>query len=362
MKKKLTVGVILAVAVVVGAMKLSGDTVTSEIIENASVQASPTLASDIELTETITIVAGGTQVITGVIAAGQIIVDAGDEDVTLVLNGVDITNASGAAIYILEAGDVTVEIADGSVNKLTQTGFDADEDQKAALYSSSDLEIIGGGELVVVSTVADGISSSDDLFLTEGNIVINAADDGIRGKDSVTISGGTITIDSVEDGIKSTNDKDLGRGVLTITDGIITINSGDDAIKAEQEILISGGTINIVSSVEGIEAPVIVIDGGDISLYATDDGINASASDIITSGLSITINGGTVNVEVAAGDTDALDSNEDLYVNGGIVNITTPRSSFDFDGSGSINGGTVTVNGEVITEMPQQRGGGGHGG
>ena len=32
--------------------------------------------------------------------------------------------------------------------------------------------------------------------------------------------------------------------------------------KAEQELSITGGTIDITTSVEGIEAPVIVIDGG----------------------------------------------------------------------------------------------------
>ena len=361
MKKTITT-IFGILCIVVVTMKLSADTATTALIEDATIKASPTLVSDIELTETIAIVDGGSHVVTGLIGDGQIIVQAGEEDVTIVLNGVDITNNSGAAIYVAEAGDVTIEIADGSVNKLTQTGLDAAEDEKATIYSSSDLEFTGTGELIVVSTVADGISSSDDLIFTQGEIIISVADDGIRGKDSLTISGGSITIDAVDDGMKSTNDEDLGRGILTITGGNIIINSGDDAIKAEQEILINGGTINILSSVEGIEAPVIVIDDGDVTLYASDDGINASASDIITNGLSITINGGTINVEVGSGDTDAIDSNGDMYVNGGVINITTPRSSFDFDGSGAINGGTVTVNGEVITEMPRQMGGGRRGG
>ena len=139
------------------------------------------------------------------------------------------------------------------------------------------------------------------------------------------------------DGMKASNDTDLGKGQLVIAGGDITVSSGDDAIKAEQKISITGGTINIKTSVEGIEVPVIVIDDGTITLYASDDGINASASAIITSGLSITINGGTIN-------------------------ITAQVSSFDFDGNGAINDGTVTVNGQGITEMPQQMMGGGGGG
>ncbi len=135
------------------------------------------------------------------------------------------------------------------------------------------------------------------------------------------------------------------------------------AFKAEQKISITGGTITVTSSVEGIEAPIIVIDDGDISVYATDDGINASTSAIITTGLSVTINGGSVYIEVGAGDTDAIDSNGDLWVNGGIIDIIATTSSFDFDGNGAINGGTITVNGQQITEMPtQMMPGGGMGG
>ena len=66
---------------------------------------------------------------------------------------------------------------------------------------------------------------------------------------------------------------------------------------------------------------------------------------------------------MGAGDTDAIDANGDIYVNDGIINITAQTSSFDFDGTGEINGGTVTVNGSVITTMPtQMMGGGGMGG
>ena len=139
----------------------------------------------------------------------------------------------------------------------------------------------------------------------------------------------------------------------------MTIQSGDDGIKSEQKVWITGGTINVAKSVEGIEAPVIIIDGGDITVYASDDGLNASASAITTTGLSITINNGTLAVTVGPGDTDAIDSNGDIVVNGGTITITAPTSSFDFDGTGNINGGTVSVNGQTITTMPTQMMGGG---
>ena len=161
--------------------------------------------------------------------------------------------------------------------------------------------------------------------------------------------------------MKASNDTDLGKGQLTVTGGDITISTGDDAIKAEQKIWITGGTIDIVQSVEGIEAPVIVIDDGDITLAASDDGINASASEIVADGLSITINGGNLAIVMGQGDTDAVDSNGDLTITGGTLDITA-QSAFDFDGAGSLSGGTVTVNGEQITELTNQMMGGPMGG
>ncbi len=335
-------------------------------IETEETVINTDIKTDTSISDTITITEGGEHIISGTILDGQIIVETGDENVTLILNGVDIANSNGAAIYIEEAGDVTIEIADGSTNKLVQTGLDSDEEEKAALYSSSDLEIIGTGDgtLYVQSTVADGISSSDDIIITSGTIVVKSADDGIRGKDSVTIYGGTVTVDASDDGIKSTNTEELGRGILTIAGGIVTVTSGDDALKAEQEIHITGGTVNIPSSVEGIEAPIIVIDDGDITLYASDDGINAAASDIITSGLTITINGGNVTVEVGSGDTDGLDSNGTIVINGGVIKVTNPSigsgpaTAFDSNNGSTFNGGTIYINGEQVDEIPAEQMGG----
>ena len=63
---------------------------------------------------TATISAAGTYRISGTVANGQILVDAGDSAVVqLVLDGVDITNADGAAIAVMSAEKAIVILADG---------------------------------------------------------------------------------------------------------------------------------------------------------------------------------------------------------------------------------------------------------
>ena len=64
------------------------------------------------------------------------------------------------------------------------------------------------------------------------------------------------------------------------------------------------------------------------------------------------INGGDISVEMAQGDTDALDSNGYLYINGGTIDITA-QSAFDYVSGAEFNGGTVTVNGEQVTQISE---------
>jgi hypothetical protein len=74
----------------------------------------------------------------------------------------------------------------------------------------------------------------------------------------------------------------------------------------------------------------------------------------------VEINGGTVSITMASGDTDGIDANGNIYINGGTVNITA-QSPFDYDKEAVHNGGTIIVNGEEIDEITNQFGGEGGG-
>ena len=343
----------------------SGDSNTADVAAAAAlanldddVDWSTLPTQTIELTnDGLSVTEPGTYILSGN-TTGNITVDT-DRYVRLALDGVSINSSTGSALQIDNAKKTVIQLVNDSENSIRDGATRADESIDGAIYSSDDLVFEGEGKLTVEAQFADGIVSKDNLWIKSSDITVTSVDDGIRGKDMLSISGGTITVNAQGDGLKSTNETDAGEGNLVISGGSVTIQSGDDGIKSEQKVWITGGTINVAKSVEGIEAPVIIIDGGDITVYASDDGLNASASAITTTGLSITINNGTLAVTVGPGDTDAIDSNGDIVVNGGTITITAPTSSFDFDGTGNINGGTVSVNGQTITTMPTQMMGGG---
>ncbi len=309
--------------------------------------------------EDITISEAGTYIITGTAENATIIVEAADDaKVQLVLDNVSITNDDSPAIYVKSADKVFVTTAEGSDNTLSVTGTftaDGDTNTDAVIFSKDDLVLNGLGTLTINST-DHGIAAKDDFKATGGTWIINAEGKGIDVNDSVSICGGTFTITAGGDGIHCENDEDLTVGSVYISGGSFTIDAGSDGIQATTTLTINGGDINI-SAEEGLESTSVTINDGTIYIEASDDGINASdkstAVDIL-----IEFYGGDTTIVMGQGDTDAVDSNGYIYVYDGTITITG-MSAFDYERGGAIYGGTVTVNGEQITEMTNQMMGGG---
>ena len=245
----------------------------------------------------------------------------------------DITAKGTAAIYVAEADKVKIELAEGSENSLRSVGAfsdPADDGIDAVIFARDDVTIKGTGALTVESEQGHGIVSKDDLKITGGTITVTAAKKGLCGNDSVEINGGTLRIQAGSDGVHC--------------DTVVTVN---------------GGVLDIRAA-EGIEGTYVEINDGDITISATDDGINAARKSTDYE-VAIVINGGKLSVTMGSGDTDALDSNGSITINGGTVDINA-QFAFDFDTTGTLNGGTVTVNGTQVSSITNAMMGGGFGG
>lgn len=202
---------------------------------------------------TIRITEAGTYVFTGTLTDGRIEVEAGKEDeVELVLNGVDITCRSYAPIRVLQAGNVTIDLAEASVNLLSD-GMDYElEDEEdntdAAIFSKDDLKLKGNGVLSVNGNYKHGIVCKDDLTVKGGTYYIQSKEDGMNANDSITIDGGTFFI-----------------------------TAGDDGMHVDETLTVNGGTITILESYEGLEGHQVIIHDGLIDITASDDGINSNS-------------------------------------------------------------------------------------
>lgn len=353
--------------------------------------SNPTATDGVTVSDgVITITNAGNYKLTGTYE-GQIKVEAADSDmVRLILNNATITNSTGAAINVVEADEVVIYTASGTTNTVSDGSSYSDTasgSPDAAIYSKSDLTLAGEGTLKVEGKYEEGIHTSDGLVIASGTLEVNAANTGIKGKDYVDILDGTITVTATKDGIKATNDTDGNRGWVRLSGGTVNISAGDDGFKAERVLEISGGTLNITQANEGIEAQYINILDGTVNVTSSDDGINASYSTTSTSTESTTATStnqsaqggqtaqgnqsapqapsgtagqapagggqapsGTMGQPPAGGGAggghgtfEVVDAT--INITGGTVTVNTNGDGIDSNGTATLSGGTLIVNG-----------------
>ena len=200
--------------------------------------------------DTITITEEGTYILSGSLTNGQIVVEAENAKVQLVLDNADISCETSAAIYVKAADKVFITTTDGSTNTVCTSGeFEAIDDNNidAAIFSKSDLTLNGAGSLEVTCENGHGIVSKDDLVITSGEYVVDAGKHALSGKDSVRIAGGTFDLTAGRDGIHSENTDEEEKGFVYIENGSFTITSDGDGIDASYVVEIVDGSFDITA-------------------------------------------------------------------------------------------------------------------
>ena len=329
---------------------------TTDLFTERDLAQTPDLSAATTLTVTdgqdVTVTTEGVYVLSGAATDATVIVTATDAKVQLVLSGLSVTNADAPAIYVKDADKVFVTTTGDVGSALGVTGAfvpDGETDLDAVIWSASDLTLNGTGTLALSAAQGHGVVCKDDLAVTGGTYDVTSGSHGLKAHDSVCVCGGSLTIDAGSDGIHA-EDADDATGFVYVSGGDLSITAASQGIRATTVVMIDDGTLD-VSAAEGIEATYVQVNGGTIAIAASDDGVNATANSQAL-GVVAEFNGGDVTIQTGAGDTDAVDANGSIYVNGGTLTITSSTSAFDYDQTGVISGGTVTVNGEQVTEMP----------
>lgn len=334
--------------------------------------------------QTVTITEEGTYVFSGTLSEGQIVVDADDAKVQIVLDNVDITCASSAAVYVKSAEKVFVTLAEGSQNTLRNTDEYVtidDNNIDAVIFSKSDLTLNGTGSLTIVSAEGHGIVSKDDLKITGGTYDITAAGHALSGKDSVRIADGTFILTAEKDGIHAENADDEEKGYIYIADGDFTITSDGDGMDASNIVQIEDGTFDITAGggaanslkthesdmpggpgdgmpqngerPDGEDMPEMGErpDGanmpekgekpdGEIMPQDTTTDESGTSTKGIKAGGGMYLNGGTYQIDSA---DDSIHSNANITIADGTYTLATGDDGVHADDALIVNGGTITV-------------------
>lgn len=290
----------------------------------------------------VTITKGGTYLLSGTSEDGSLSVKVTEEeDVVLILNGLDLTSKSTSAIKVYEADKVVLTLVSGTKNILRdgENYEEEDLDPNGAIYSKADLTINGEGELLVYGNYAHGIVSKDDFKMVSGEVTVYAKEDGIKGKDLVAVKDGTLYIEAGSDGIQSTNDEDPEKGIVLLENGSITISSGNDGIQAETVLEIREGTY-------------VLTTGGGSSIVSTSDNwgnwgpssqVEEESSDSakgLKAGTALNILGGTFDI---SSSDDAVHSNGNILVKNGVLSISSGDDGIHADDTVEIAGGEIYI-------------------
>ena len=303
----------------------------------------------------VSITAAGTYVFSGNCDNGSITVKKGVTGVTIVLNGLTLTNDDSAAITLNKTAEASLIAAAGTTNTVADTEGSNDENAAVKVKSGAALAIGGTGTLTVDGNAKNGIKGAADAVITvaEVKLNINAADDGLSCDDELTIAGGTLSITAGGDAVKASpdtgdteNPDTTSLGNVTISGGTLTLNATEDGIQADGDLTISGGTFHVKTngghttaftddsaSCKGFKAGgALTVTGGTLTVDSADDALHANAD--------VSITGGTLTL--ATGD-DAVHADNDLVIGTkGASSTSTPRINITASYEG-LEGTTVTV-------------------
>ena len=300
----------------------------------------------------ISIVKGGTYLITGTLSDGNVVVNAPDEEVVLVLDQAEITSSDTSALYVYKSEETTVYLAEGSTNTLTDAAsysYDGeyasedDDEPNACVYSKSDLVIAGKGTLTVKANYKNGITGKDDLVIENATVTVDAVNHGVTGKDDCIVKNADLTITSTKDALRSTNDSDEEKGNIVVTGSGLKIDSDEDGIQAENILVMNESTCDVkthntisdsqddtsLKGIKGIQG--IVVYSGTYRFDCEDDAIHSNGVVIIEDG----------SYEIATGD-DAIHADDAVVVEDGNIEINECYEGIEGK-TIDINGGTINI-------------------
>ena len=229
----------------------------------------------------------------------------GENKFKITLDGLDLTNPTGAVINNQCKKTAYIVLADGSDNSLADgSAYDLpdEEDMKGALFSEGQLAFSGSGTLTVTASYKNAIVSDDYIVFRAGNVInaTSTAGNAIKANDGIYIRGGVLNIAVSADGAKGLN--------------------------CEAETVISGGRTTIITS------------GG-----THVEGVDTTGCGGLKSDLQLSVTAGTLLIKSTGEGAKGINCNADIAITGGTVCCVTLGEKGNTSPKGIKADGTIAV-------------------
>ena len=290
-----------------------------------------------------------TYTLSGTSSDGSFYMD-GEYAISLVLNGLNLTNPDSAAINIQDGKKIHVVLADGTSNSLadglTHVADNGSDGHNAAFYVEGHTSWTGTGSLVITGNVKHAYSSDEYTLLNAGlgSITVSSAvTDGFHINQYFDMQGGTLSITASGDGIdvgKKKTDKD-NNGMMFLQGGTLTVTTNGQstkALKCESDLIVNGGVITATTT-------------GDAVYEASENDISSCAA--VKCDGTMVMNDGSMNLTSTGAGGKGINATGAITINGGALTVVTIGEVFEHgtldtkpqaiksDGSITLAGGTI---------------------
>jgi len=258
---------------------------------------------------------------------------SGDYKLKLTLNGISLVNPDSAAIRVKCGKTISVNIADGTTNSLTDGKSNDNND--ACFWIKGHAEISGGGTLNLTGKNKHAFKSGEYCQLKKscGTInILSAPGDGMHCSEYFKMNGGTVTINNT-----------YGDGIDADSLGNVLVNGGNLTITIDT---ITGKGIKCDSTYTQTD--------GNITLTIPSTMLSAKGIDIGKNGF---LSGGSITATVSANGSKGIKGDGNFTMSGGtmtmtcsggkdkITDPTDPSKCYGvkLDGTWSKTGGTCAI-------------------
>jgi len=283
-----------------------------------------------------------TYVLSGTTTDGEFAL-GGSYKCTISLNGLTLTNPSGAALNIANGKRIQISAKNSTVNTLTDG---ANGSQTGCIYSKGQIQFQGKGTLNVAGNTKHAIKSGD--YISVKNLTLNitkAVADGINCNEYFLMESGNVSISGVgDDGIQcdldgttstgaTTDHEDEDSGNIYLQGGTLTVSTsaaGSKGINATGTLYInetSGTNVITVTNIGGVD---------------TSDSSDLAGSACLKSDTAIEISGGTLTLTNSGQGGRAINSDGTLIISGGTIDAKAQGTNYGSSSGGKRPGGGTT--------------------
>lgn len=260
---------------------------------------------------------------------------SGSYKATVTLNGLTLTNPTGAPINITNGKRIEMSVKKDTENTLVDG---AGGSQKGCLYVKGHLELKGKGILNITGNTSHSIKSGEYVEIKNCTVnILKSVKDGINCSQYFLMESGTLSMKSIgDDGIQCDLEGDTSTGMLT-----------DHEDEDSGNIYLLGGTISAAITADackGINAEGdMLIEGGDITITTSGGGLwdskklKTKSSSCLSADGNITISGGTLTLTSTGAGGKGINADGAFTLDGGTTIIKTSGNAVVASSNGTLS-------------------------